>query len=221
MTSNLCPSVPDRGLSITLDAVTQALRHRFPQRPSDIRQRQTIEQLPDAYAEAERLSNTFLSKLTAFGSQCGARATPRPTGVKSWGRTEEKGRLYGLVPLDMLGGKYVFDQLPPLYEAASRIHEEFEVLAFQDRFVKPQSSGYRDLQFVVSIEGHAAEVKFCHASFDELDKYEHRLYEMRRVLERQPELSTIERIVLDTLIDASTLMYQQVWDSVSAEGGGE
>jgi len=177
--------------------------------------------LADAYTEAEQLSNTFLSKLTAFGSLCGARATPRPTGIKSWARTQEKGHLYGLVPLDMLGGKYVFDQLTPLYAAASRIHEEFDVLAFQDRFIKPQSSGYRDLQFVVSVEGHAAEVKFCHAAFDELDKYEHRLYEMRRVLERQSELSAIERIVLDTLIDASTLMYQQVWDSVSAEGGGE
>ncbi|MFC6662798.1 hypothetical protein [Deinococcus multiflagellatus] len=125
------------------------------------------------------------------------------------------------MPLDILGGKYVFGQLAPLYAAAARVHEGFDVLAFQDRFLKPQASGYRDLQFVVSVQGHAAEIKFCHAAFDELDAYEHRLYEMRRVLERKAELSAIERIVLDTLIDASTLMYQQVWASVSAEGGGE
>ncbi|MBZ9715405.1 hypothetical protein [Deinococcus multiflagellatus] len=216
---DLSPHAADHGLSAELLKLTRALRDAFPRQPAQIRQ--PTDDLQEAYAQAKALSNEFLSQLTHFGTLSGARATPRPEGIKSWSRTEEKGSLFGLVPLDILGGKYVFDQLAPLYAAAARIGEGFEVLAFQDRFLRPQSSGYRDLQFVVSVEGHAAEVKFCHAAFDELDAYEHRLYEMRRVLERKAELSPIERIVLDTLIDASTLMYQQVWASVSAEGGGE
>lgn len=216
---DLLPNASSPGLSAELLDVTHALRARFPKRPAEIRQ--PTQNLQDAYAQAQDLSNEFLSQLTLFGTLSGARATPRPNGIKSWARTEEKGNLFGLVPLDILGGKYVFGQLAPLYAAAARVHESFDVLAFQDRFLKPQASGYRDLQFVVSVQGHAAEIKFCHAAFDELDAYEHRLYEMRRVLERKAELSAIERIVLDTLIDASTLMYQQVWASVSAEGGGE
>lgn len=63
-----------------------------------------------------------------------------------------------------------------------------------------------------------AEVKLALAAFDELDSYEHRLYEMRRTLEVLPQLSAVQTVVLETLDDASTLMFSRVWNSLVTEG---
>ncbi|MBB5234315.1 hypothetical protein [Deinococcus budaensis] len=209
----------DVSFPATLQPLSADLRTRFPLAPADVQQdEQDVER---AYAQALELSNTFLTRLTTFGEQIQQRAMPRPSGIKTWERTFEKADAYGLVPLDILAGKYVFQDLRALYGAACRLEDVFQVRAFQDRFLQPQPSGYRDLQFVVTVEGHCAEVKLCHAAFDELDSYEHDLYKIRRKLEAKVEdgISVIERLVLDTLIDASTLMFQRVWKTVSGEAG--
>lgn len=199
--------------------LSASLRTRFPRAPADVQQDE--QDVGRAYARALELSNTFLAQLTTFGELVQQRALPRPTGIKTWERTFEKAGAYGLVPLDILAGKYVFQDLRTLYGAAERIEAVFQVRAFQDRFLQPQPSGYRDLQFVVDVEGHCAEVKLCHAAFDELDSYEHDLYKIRRKLEGKVEdgISVIEQLVLDTLIDASTLMFQRVWATVRGEAG--
>jgi hypothetical protein len=101
---------------------------------------------------------------------------------------------------------------------AGRIPDLFEVVGFKDRIGKPQRSGYRDLQFQVSIKGHIAEVKVVHARMDELDDTEHRIYEIIRSLEAKGELvSSVETNVIRRLIEASRSLYTETWQRILIE----
>jgi hypothetical protein len=101
-----------------------------------------------------------------------------------------------------------------VYRAAEHLGSVFSVVAFRDRFLKPRESGYRDLQAVIELGGHLAEVKLCHQLFDDLDVHEHKLFEMRRSLEAKSPLSEIETLVLDKLDGVSAQLFQEVWERV-------
>ncbi|GGR27274.1 hypothetical protein [Deinococcus ruber] len=197
-------AVPDHLLRFSA-----ALSARHPQDPEGIRQPQ-VDPLK-AHAEARAHLDEFTGLLQTFGQHTGTAFQQRPSGVKHLDRYVEKYLDYDLVPLDILAAKFVFPTLRGLYEAAIQLDSVFQVEGFRDRFVRPRQSGYRDLQFVVSLSGHLAEVKLCHQLFDDLDAHEHTLYELRRRLEASDALSEIDTLVLDKLENVSAELFQTVW----------
>lgn len=192
-----------------------------------------------AYAAARARAGEFRATVEAFGARLRATATTRPGDVKSLERLVEKytTSLSGF-PLDVLAAKVVVSSLTQLYEVADSVAAHFEVVAYRDRILSPQKSGYRDVQFVVAVHGHGlahyAELKIMHTLFDELDAYEHRLYEIRRGLEaRQKErltadnthsspdlLSAVERVVYTQLGESSRALFAEVWLRIQAQEQG-
>ena len=181
----------------------------------------------ELYAAAKKYAGAFQQQVEAFGVQVGFPAFSRPGNVKSLDRTVEKYQgADRVLPLDMLAGKVVVPSLRDLYCVALQMGSAFEVVAYRDRVLRPQKSGYRDLHFVVNIHGHYAELKVMHAFFDQVDAYEHRLYEIRRGLEVQaqpvslggpavyPVLASVEPLVLDTLEDTSKTLFGKTWQMV-------
>jgi len=197
-------------------AQSRTLRLQYPTDPAELRQ--ITEDLQAVYQQALQLQDSFNERLSALGARLNCPAFPRPDGIKSWERFEEKTNLYGFPPLDVLAGKIVFASLQDVYASADLVSGTFDVVGFRDRFLRPRSSGYRDMQFIVALDGHYAEIKLALTAFDELDHYEHRLYEMRRTLENLSSLSDVQRVVLETLNDASTIMFSRVWTSLVTEG---
>lgn len=198
-----------------------------------------------AYTQARQLAGPFEERLRLAKWPGGVQAQARPNKVKSLERLVEKylyARTALVVPVDILGAKVVVDSLWGMYDVAAYVQRVFPVVAYRDRVVRPQSSGYRDLQFVLDVNGHYTELKVMHAMIDELDGFEHRLYEIRRGLQAKeseqqanmvieteevdlnledadfgdPVLTPIEQLVLDTLDATSADLFNQAWKMILA-----
>lgn len=177
-----------------------------------------------AYHAARRLAPTFEARVRDLHGAVGGHFGVRPGRVKDPARIFEKYMKYREVPLDLLAAKIVRPTLRGVYAAAARVPEFFTVAAYTDRFVAPQASGYRDVQFVVDLGGHLAEVKIMHEFVDELDRHEHRVYEIRRSLdaelraeaEASPEgyVGLIRSLVIEDLSGSSRRLYNEVWSLV-------
>lgn len=189
-----------------------------------------------AYAAAKARAEGFRGQVEAFGAQLGGRpegvaATVRPGEVKRLERVVEKYTTSLALPLDLLGAKVVVDSLDKLYEVADSVNAQFDVVAYKDRVLAPQKSGYRDVQFIVSVPGlghpHYAELKIMHTLYDQLDVYEHRLYEIRRGLEARSKdqlrelqtgekiiLTTVEQIVLEEFDQTSRTLFRRIWEEI-------
>ncbi|MEU5783584.1 toxin glutamine deamidase domain-containing protein [Micromonospora lupini] len=88
--------------------------------------------------------------------------------------------------LDLAAAKVEFASLDDLYTALNRIKENPDVVivGYDDRFVSPMSSGYRDVQLVLRARnGHLAEFRLHLAALDAVAVWEHVLYEVRRDIE--------------------------------------
>ena len=212
------------GLSERCVQMSAALRGLHPTDPRDIEQVQ--KEFVQAFTAAQERALTFERQVAAFGNHHGVEATSRPGGVKKLERMVEKYRNSLQLPVDLLGAKVVVDSLWGLYDVASKIPQLFPVVAYRDRVVFNQK-GYRDLQFVVDVGGHYAEVKVMHRLIDKLDSYEHRIYEIRRSLEAKQNipvpgtqdpvvLDPIEQLVLDKLRATSADLFNDAWKMVLA-----
>ncbi|TDB97102.1 hypothetical protein E1091_08770 [Micromonospora fluostatini] len=87
---------------------------------------------------------------------------------------------------DLAAAKVEFRRLDHLYQALGRLrdHPQIEIVSFEDRFLSPQKSGYRDLQLVLRMpNGHLGEFRLHLAQIDEVAVWEHALFEVRRDLE--------------------------------------
>ncbi|MBM0279596.1 toxin glutamine deamidase domain-containing protein [Micromonospora tarensis] len=85
--------------------------------------------------------------------------------------------------LDLAAAKVEFGNLDDLYAALGRIrdHPDVVVVSFQDRFLTPEASGYRDVQLVLRTRNkHLAEFRLHLAALDAVAVWEHALYEVRR-----------------------------------------
>jgi len=188
----------------------------------------------ELYAAAKKYAGAFQQQVEDFGVLVGFPAQSRPGNVKSLDRIVEKYQgTDRVLPLDMLAGKVVVPTLQDLYRVAARVGEAFEVVAYRDRVLHPQKSGYRDLHFIVNTSGHYSELKIMHAFFDQVDAYEHRLYELRRGLELRaqpvnlsgpdvyPVLASVEPLMLDTLEDTSRELFGKTWRMVLGREAGD
>jgi hypothetical protein len=147
-------------------------------------------------------------------------------GVKDAHRILEKAAKFGIgVPKDMLGAKFIVETLEEAYKLAAvfaTLDGPLQPVGFADRFVEPQKSGYRDLQFEMLFEGLIVEVKICHELMDELDSVEHKIYEIVRTLEpKKDRLNSSERMVLEQLNEISKRLYADAWNRVLERERGE
>jgi WD40 repeat protein len=181
--------------------------------------------LVDAYRAAKRHAARFAEQLQQFGKAHGARVRIRPgSGIKDANRSVEKLlNKPGGLPTDLLGGTLIVDSMARMYELAERLEEAFEVVGFRDRMIYRVRSQYGDLQFSVMLEGHLAEVKVVHDLFQQIDRYEHRVYEIQRSLDAEftdEDLPLAERFVGDALAMASRQMYTAAWEWITAREEG-
>ncbi|RKF25727.1 toxin glutamine deamidase domain-containing protein [Micromonospora globbae] len=110
--------------------------------------------------------------------------------------------------IDLAAAKVEFQTLDQLYAALSRLRErpDVAVVRFEDRFVAPQQSGYRDVQLILRMSnGHLAELRLHLARLDEVAAWEHALFEVRRDLESiaradRRALTPEERAIADGLL---------------------
>lgn len=114
-----------------------------------------------------------------------------------------------VIPADLLGGTVVAVTVRQMYTLAEGLGATFTVVSFRDRMVDRLPSGYGDLQLLVDLGGHLVELKVVHQLFHDVDRYEHRVYELVRSLEatHPDELPRAERFVVEALIEASRHMY--------------
>ncbi len=179
-----------------------------------------IGSLPQAYATAKRLEPVFRERVRACAAALDLPWACRPnTGIKNPDRILEKA-IRDVIPLDMLGGKLIVDSVQSAYDIGIQLGQHFEIVSFKDRFIEPQRSGYRDLQFIVAIDNqHLAELKIVHQELDSLDAIEHDIYEIVRKLENKPALSPVELKVLNDLQKTSQTLYAEIWQDVLRKEG--
>ena len=114
--------------------------------------------IPVAYQSALLHAKSFREEIAKVARRLGYSEqnwSCRPgNGVKDAHRILEKAAKFGVgVPRDLLGAKFIMPSLRQAYELANALIEQktlLEFVGFNDRFIDPQSSGYRDLQFEVS-----------------------------------------------------------------------
>jgi len=86
----------------------------------------------EAWTVAQKHANRFDKRLEKIKSELNVDGCTRPQQIKSIGRIFEKmlpksGDVIGPIPLDLLGGKLVFDNLDTLYKSLIIVHLRFKV----------------------------------------------------------------------------------------------
>ncbi|SCF42358.1 hypothetical protein GA0074696_5661 [Micromonospora purpureochromogenes] len=109
---------------------------------------------------------------------------------------------------DLAAAKVQFDRLEDVYAALAALGRRTDavVLNIKDRFIKPLTSGYRDVLLSLRMSnGHVAELRLHLAAMDDVAVWEHPLYEVRRDLEaiaeaEGRELTAAEVRIMDGLL---------------------
>ncbi|MFG1673184.1 toxin glutamine deamidase domain-containing protein [Micromonospora sp. NPDC049282] len=134
------------------------------------------------------------SELDALGRELaglstnGAEYKPRP-GPKDRARAEDKiARNGGQADRlrDLAAGRVSYQAVDDLYAGLASLctNPHLRVARFEDRFRKPQDSGYRDIQFLVRTStGHIGEFRLQLGALDQVAEWEHSLFEVSRDLE--------------------------------------
>jgi hypothetical protein len=191
--------------------------------PFDLTPTQTELNLVLAYQHAHSLAASFQDALQKFGEAHNVAVRFRPSTVKDANRSIEKMRTKPtVIPADLLAGTVIAANLAEMYSLTVALHSSFRVVSFRDRMMERLPSGYGDLQCLVDLGGHLAELKIVHRLFQDIDRHEHRLYEILRSLEAAfpDKLPLGERIVVEALSQASRQMYTEAWKAIMATEGG-
>ncbi|WP_456237998.1 toxin glutamine deamidase domain-containing protein [Micromonospora narathiwatensis] len=123
---------------------------------------------------------------------------------------------------DLAAAKVEFGQLDDVYQALGGLSADPRVvmLDIKDRFLSPQSSGYRDVLLNLSMaNGHVVELRLQLAPLESVAKWEHALYEVRRDLDALAEsggraLTRAERAIRDGLL----VRVQDIYWAALSEG---
>ncbi|MET7803626.1 toxin glutamine deamidase domain-containing protein [Micromonospora chersina] len=155
--------------------------------------------------EVTRLACSLASSLAGA-----AEAKPRP-GPKDRQRAEDKVAKYGgdvSSLTDLAAASVSFDNLADLYAALDVLRSELgdDIAYFEDRFVVPQKSGYRDILMMLRMpDEHIAEFRLQLKALDQIADWEHALYEVGRDLKAIADqegrsMSTMERALRGGLL---------------------
>lgn len=181
----------------------------------------------EAYRQAKALAPEFRARVGACADRLKVRCRVRPGDLKNANRAIEKMTPPEdedeelTLPVDLLGGTLICSTLSEMYEVAARLREDFEVVSFRDRMIRPIATGYRDLQISVSLDGHVAEVKILHELMAQVDAYEHKVYEIQRGIEAQKraKMPFAENVVTKSLYMASRRIYSNTWGEILTREG--
>ncbi|WP_447002636.1 toxin glutamine deamidase domain-containing protein [Saccharothrix isguenensis] len=125
------------------------------------------------------------------------------TGGEAFSRKTEKSRVRAMDKIagykgdaaklvDLVGSKIQYSTVADAYKGLRILLDKVEqddskisVVDFDDRFLTPQKSGYRDLQFNVRLQladgtSHVAELRLHLKAIDDVADFEHALFEVRR-----------------------------------------
>jgi len=164
--------------------------------------------------------------LNELARQTGGAATTRPEAkdqrrVKQKIATEFDGDAQ--LVTDLLAGRITFDSISQLYQALFIISNEkdINIVRYDDRFLKPQWSGYRDIILKLRLKnGHVAELRLELTPVSQYStKVEHALYEVIRQIKSKAkhekrELTPDETLLIDLLTQQTQKDYENIlWNS--------
>ncbi|GGL90066.1 toxin glutamine deamidase domain-containing protein [Micromonospora yangpuensis] len=189
--------------------------------------RQYLDELYVEASLAQQEVNAIAERLAAH-ARFDARAEGRPR-PKDRQRAEDKVAKYdgdASQLTDLAAGKVSFSSLMDLYAtlALLKVDVGVEIVAFDDRFRNPQSSGYRDIQMMIrTSRGHVAEFRLHLLALDEVASWEHALYKVRRDLiaiakEQGRTLSQVERAVWNAVLAQEQQFF---WRALQSTLNGE
>lgn len=138
--------------------------------------------------EAQRELNRLATSLAAGVGRPGWRAKPKGVDRVKDKLVEYENDASRLK--DLAAAKVKFHRLEDLYNALDQLDRDPKVVivGIKDRFLRPMRSGYRDILVNLRMSnGHVAELRLHLAAIDEVAKWEHPLYEVRRDLEALAE----------------------------------
>ncbi|MFI7578128.1 toxin glutamine deamidase domain-containing protein [Micromonospora sp. NPDC049497] len=126
---------------------------------------------------------------------------------------------------DLAAAKVEFAAIEDVYRALEELDGEPDVVVvgIKDRFLKPQRSGYRDVLLNLELaNGHIGELRLHLVGVEEVGKWEHALYEVRRDLDALAEgqdrpLSPGERALHNALTRRGREAYQQALEDRGVE----
>jgi hypothetical protein len=128
---------------------------------------------------------------------------------------------------DLAGASIQFQTLDDLYSALERIINDpaISIVHFQDRFIAPERSGYRDVQLNVRLsDGHVAEFRLHLLALDQVAEWEHSIFEVRRDIralaraEGRPMTET-EYAIYVRILQTQQDVFWAALQSVMREGG--
>jgi hypothetical protein len=145
---------------------------------------------------------------------------------RAWQKIDEYGGDVSLLT-DLVGAFIQFETLDDLYSALERINNDpsVSIVFYDDRFLNPEPSGYRDVQLNVRLrDGHVAEFRLHLAALDEVARWEHSLYEVRRDIRGLARAEGRSMTVTEEAIYVRILQMQQdlFWTALQSamrEGG--
>ncbi|GAA0796422.1 hypothetical protein Sya03_49960 [Spirilliplanes yamanashiensis] len=160
-------------------------------------------------------------------------------GARAGWRTAEKDRRRALDKVadydgdvarltDLAGAKVEFGTVADLYEALAVLTGTpgITLVRFEDRFLGPMRSGYRDVQMLVRLSnGHIGEFRLHLAAIDEVAAWEHALFEVRRDLKALAaaggrRLTTTERSLVNGILRLEQHSFHEALMSSMGEGRG-
>jgi hypothetical protein len=176
--------------------------------------------LDDLYKQAETAQTELAGVAENIAGATKGQAASRP-GPKSRQRSLDKiATDYHNDPrrlTDLAGSKIIYRTLDDLYVGLQKTEKELggKIVFFEDRFIKPMKSGYRDIQMNVRMSnGHIAEFRLHLESIEVLAEVEHGVYEVRRSIEPIAEaagrpMTAAEKALNDALIETSRRAYAE------------
>ncbi|MCX4386564.1 toxin glutamine deamidase domain-containing protein [Micromonospora peucetia] len=187
------------------------------------------EYLDQLYVDAVRAQRDVgaLAERLASGAPGFAETAVRPA-PKDRKRVEDKIAKYQnnvAMLTDLAAAKVVFRDLADLYAALDILYrdEDVNILEFEDRFLGPQESGYRDVQMSLRMSnGHIAEFRLHLQALDEVASWEHALYKVRRDLkavakEQGRMMSPMEQALYDGVLKEEQRYF---WRALQATSDG-
>ncbi|WP_233427741.1 WXG100-like domain-containing protein [Actinokineospora spheciospongiae] len=208
--------------------------------------REYLESLFSNWAGKQRLLHSLAAEVAeAAGGEAHSRRSEK-SRVRAWDKASAPGRTPAQLT-DLVGSKVQFHTMSDAYRGLAallsivdRPGSPFEIVTFDDRFAKPQVSGYRDLQMTVRMtlpdgSAHVGELRLHLYKIDEVARYEHALYEVRRDIRamaaeraaaenagRAPEDRVAPRMAAreQALVDSILRREQELFGAAFAEAGG-
>jgi hypothetical protein len=216
-----------------ISALFPAGRERSTQAGFDVARKNDVEYqaeyLDRLYVDAVDAQREVTALAQRLAAESSGPAVPngRPA-PKDRQRAEDKVAKYrGDVSMltDLAAAKVAFRELSDLYAALEvlRGYVGVEIVEFEDRFISPQSSGYRDVQMSLrTSNGHIAEFRLHLQALDDVASWEHALYEVRRDLKAVAKdqgrtMSQVERAVRNGVLKEEQRYF---WQALQTTLGG-